>query len=73
MSNLETAEKFFELCETGKGWDACKGFAKEDASFRCDVLPFKTLHHYTDWMKGLIDGITPDGKYKIFSLTSNKH
>jgi len=24
-------------------------------------------------MKGLIDGIAPDGHYKVFSLTANKH
>jgi hypothetical protein len=28
---LKTARKFFEACETGKGWDGCKGYCTADA------------------------------------------
>jgi len=31
----------------------------------------KTLHEYTDWMKGIIEGVAPDGAWKLISHTSN--
>lgn len=34
MSNIvETAMAFFEVCETGKGWEACRHYCHDDASF----------------------------------------
>jgi len=33
----------------------------------------KTLKEYTEWMKGLIQNIAPDGKYHLISETSNEH
>jgi hypothetical protein len=27
------AKKFFEACETGKGWERCKEYCKPDATF----------------------------------------
>ena len=33
MGMLETAEKFFEACETGKGWDGCAEYCTDTASF----------------------------------------
>ena len=32
-SITEVAERFFEACETGKGWDACKEYCRSDATF----------------------------------------
>ncbi len=49
----EPAQKFFEACETGKGWAACEQFCTADATFECDVLPMKTLKEYTDWVQVL--------------------
>ncbi len=37
MSNYDTAMKFFEACETGKGWDACKAYCREGATFSCQA------------------------------------
>lgn len=28
-----TAREFFEACETGKGWDGCRGYCTDDATF----------------------------------------
>ena len=36
---VETADKFFEACETGKGWDSCSKYCKEDGVFYCANLP----------------------------------
>lgn len=67
MSISDTANKFFDACETGKGWDACKGWCNADASFsaQADALAdVKTLAAYCDWMKGLF-GPVPDGNYVL--------
>jgi len=68
MPDMEqTAKSFFDACETGKGWEGCKQFCKQDATFSCqaDALKdVKTLAAYTDWMKGLF-GPIPDGAYML--------
>jgi predicted ester cyclase len=64
------ARKFFEACETGKGWDGCKAYCKPDATFSAQAEPLagvKTLQQYTDWMKGLLTFI-PDGRYELKSF-----
>lgn len=70
MSMRDTAEQFCEACETGKGWDACKQYCHEQATFsaQADALAeVKTLQAYTDWMKGLFT-LLPDGSYALRSL-----
>lgn len=71
MSNIkETARQFFDACETGKGWEACKEFCHPEATFSCqaDALAnIRTLADYTEWMKGLLTPI-PDASYEIRSF-----
>jgi len=67
MSLYETAETFFDACETGKGWDVCKDWCTPDATFACQadaLADVVTLEAYTEWMKGLLTPI-PDGHYKL--------
>ena len=64
---LEPARQFFEACETGQGWDACKAFCNPDATFsaQADALSeISTLEGYCEWMKGLFTPI-PDGNYEL--------
>jgi predicted ester cyclase len=66
----ETAERFFDACETGQGWEACSQYCHPDASFsgQADALAgIDTLQAYTDWMKGLLTPV-PDGRYEIRSF-----
>jgi predicted ester cyclase len=66
----ETAERFFDACETGKGWGACKAYCHADATFsaQADALAdVKTVESYTDWMKGLFTPV-PDGRYELRSF-----
>ena len=61
------AHKFFEACDTGAGWEGCRAFCKEDATFsaQTDVLAgVTTLEAYAEWMKGLLS-ILPDGHYEL--------
>jgi len=64
------ARKFFEACETGKGWDGCKAYCTPDATFSAQAEPLvdvTSLQQYTDWMKGLMTFV-PDGRYEIKSF-----
>lgn len=77
MTQEQTARDFFDACETGKGWDACKIFCHDDANFesQADALAdIKTLQAYTEWMKGLLVPI-PNGRYelKAFAADTENH
>ena len=68
MSSIkQTAERFFEACETGKGWEGCKSYCHPHATFSAQASALNgvnTLEGYTDWMKGLFTP-APDGKYEL--------
>ena len=64
---LDPAKKFFEACETGKGWDACESYCHPDASFSSQtgaLSDISTLEGYCEWMKNLLTPI-PDGHYEL--------
>jgi predicted ester cyclase len=75
MSTMtDVAGKFFELCEAGKGWDACQACCTPDASFSAQAEPLAgvtTLQGYADWMKGLL-GFMPDGHYQLHSFAADE-
>ncbi len=65
--NLETAKKFYEACETGKGWEGCKQYCHPDATFSAQAGALDgidTVEGYTNWMKNLLIPI-PDGNYQL--------
>jgi len=65
-----TAEHFFDACETGKEWEACKQYAHADASFSAQaeaLTGVETLEAYTEWMKNLFTP-APDGSYEVLSF-----
>ncbi|MDW4500600.1 nuclear transport factor 2 family protein [Sulfitobacter sp. D35] len=68
-----TARDFFEACETGGGWHACKAYCHDGASFssQADALAdTTTLEGYAEWMKGLLVPI-PDGKYELTAFATD--
>jgi predicted ester cyclase len=70
----DTAERFFEACETGKGWASCREYCHATASFsaQADALAgTDTLEGYTEWMKGLLTPV-PDGRYEIRSFAADE-
>lgn len=75
MSNrLEIAKQFFNTCETGKGWDACKNYCHPNATFSAQttaLAEINTLEAYTDWMEGLFSPI-PDGCYELKFIAEDK-
>jgi len=71
--NLEQAKLFFDACETGKGWDACKVYCTAGATFSAQagvLADINTLEAYTEWMKGLLTPI-PDGRYELKSFSAD--
>lgn len=73
MTITDTARKFFEACETGKGWAVCKAWAHDDATFSCQsdaLADTTTLEGYTEWMKGLLTPL-PDGRYELRSFATD--
>ena len=71
MSSIrETAQKFFDACETGKGWDGCQTYCRPHATFSAQAAALDgidSLQGYTDWMKGLLVPV-PDGHYELRSF-----
>ena len=71
MSSMkETAERFFDACEKGKGWDVCQQYCHPLATFSAQagaLAGVETLQAYTEWMKGLFTPV-PDGRYEVRSF-----
>ncbi len=65
-----TAQEFFNACETGRGWDGCKAYCHPTATFSAQAGALNgvdTLQAYTEWMKGLLTPV-PDGSYELRSF-----
>jgi predicted ester cyclase len=70
MAIKQTAMEFFDACETGKGWDECKQWCRNDATFsaQTDMLAeVTTLEGYTDWMRDLYVPM-PDARYEMLAF-----
>lgn len=69
----DVAMKFFEACEAGKGWEACKAHCAPNATFECQAEPLadvRTLQAYADWMQGLMK-MMPDVRYDLKSFATD--
>jgi predicted ester cyclase len=74
MSITSIAAKFFEACETGKGWAGCSAYCAPGATFASQAEPLadiKTLEAYCDWMRSILMPI-PDGRYEIRSFATDE-
>ncbi|ANQ23774.1 hypothetical protein BA893_19245 [Vibrio natriegens] len=70
----EIATQFFEACESGKGWDACKKFCHENAQFESQaeaLASITTVHEYTEYMPLLFITL-PDASYTLNSICSDE-
>jgi len=72
----KVAADFFDACETGKGWAACKAYCTNGATFESQAEPLaeiKTLEGYTNWMQGMLK-VMPDGRYetKAFAVDEER-
>ncbi|MHC4938652.1 MAG: nuclear transport factor 2 family protein [Planctomycetota bacterium] len=70
MSIREIAQKFQEACDDGLGWDVCREWCHDDATFacQCDALKeIKTLADYTGWLASLF-GPMPENRWEMQSV-----
>jgi hypothetical protein len=68
MSAFDTAKEFFEACEAAAGWDGCKKYVADGASFVAQSEPLvdiTTVEAYCEWMKGLGTVTVPGAKYDL--------
>jgi predicted ester cyclase len=73
MSITDTAMKFFEACETGKGWQECRKYCTADATFSAQAEPLadmNTLEQYAEWMKGFLTFMS-DAGYDLKSFATD--
>jgi len=71
---LNTAQQFFEACDSGKGWDGCRAYCHPGATFSVQakaLADIEQLQAYTEWMKNLLTPI-PDGDYEIKSISEDE-
>ena len=69
-SIADTAERCFDACETGKGWDGCKQYCHPGATFSAQAGALEgidSLEAYTEWMKGVLIRL-PDGRAEVRSF-----
>ncbi len=68
MSAFETATKFFEACETPTGWEGCKRFVEENATFQAQCEPCADIvdvEGYCEWMLAFGTITSPEGSYDL--------
>jgi hypothetical protein len=68
MSAFETATKFFHACESLEGWEGCKGYVGDGATFTAQCEPLvdiDTVEAYCEWMAGLGNGPLKGCVYEI--------
>ena len=66
----EIAGRFYDACETGRGWEECQQYCHPDATFSAQAPVLEgvdTLQAYTEWMKGLFAPL-PDGRAEVRSF-----
>jgi predicted ester cyclase len=67
------ARDFFEACETGKGWESCKNYCQDGATFSCQadaLADVATVEGYVEWVKGLF-ALMPDAGYQLRSVATD--
>ena len=70
MSAFDTATKFFHACESLEGWEGCKDYVADGASFSAQCEPLvdiSTVEAYCGWVAGLGSGPLKGCVYEIHS------
>lgn len=63
----KSARRFFDACESGKGWDACRAYCHPDATFSAQshaLEEISTVEGYCDWMQAICTTM-PDANYDL--------
>lgn len=68
MSAYDNAKEFFDACEAPAGWDGCKQYVADGASFTAQCEPIAemtTIEEYADWLKGFGTVTAPGARYEL--------
>ena len=68
MTSFENAKKFFTACEAPEGWEGCKSYVAEGATFRAQSEPLaeiNTIQAYCDWMASIGNITAPGATYDL--------
>ncbi len=68
MSAFENANKFFIACETPAGWEGCREYVADGATFAAQSEPLadiSTVEGYCEWMMDFGTGIAPGSTYDL--------
>jgi len=72
MTAFETASKFFAACEAPQGWEGCKEYVADGASFTAQSEPLaeiNTIEAYCDWMAAIGKITAPGASYDLHSAS----
>jgi len=70
MSAFDVAKKFFDACDTGAGWEGCKEYVADSATFEAQSEPLvdiATVEAYCEWSKGFGTVTAPGASYDLHS------
>lgn len=68
MDPFENAKKFFEACEAPSGWEGCKAYVADGATFSAQSEPLvgvTTVEAYCEWMHGFGTVTAPGATYDL--------
>lgn len=71
---LESAKLFFDACETGKGWEGCKAYCHQGATFSAQTGALAEIHlleDYCEWMRNIFTPV-PDAHYELKSFAADE-
>jgi predicted ester cyclase len=69
----KVAERFFEACETGEGWEQYKEYCLPNATFSAQAEPLAAMNRLEDycaWTRDLLVFI-PNGSYELKSFATD--
>ena len=73
MTITESARQFVDACDSGRGWEECRQYCHDDATFSCQadaLADLATVEGYVGWAADLLTPV-PDGHYELKALSGN--
>jgi len=68
MSAFENATKFFHACEAPKGWEACRPYVADGATFFAQSEPLTgidSVKAYCEWVAQFVRSAAPGATYDL--------
>lgn len=68
MSAFDNARNFFDACETALGWEGCKEYVADGATFTAQSEPLVDVHTveaYCEWLAAFCNITAPGATYDL--------